>query len=66
MKIKKMLIDTVGVKLRYEKIIQKILENESKNLSLNVAQIIADTKTEPVEQTLTKTLVSVNQTLAPR
>ena len=66
MKIKKMLIDTVGVKLRYEKIIQKFLENESKNLSLNVAQIIADTKTELVEQTLTKTLVSVNQTLIPR
>jgi hypothetical protein len=66
MKIKKMLIDTVGVKLRYEKIIQKILENESKNLSLNVAQIIADTKTEPVEQNLTKTLVPVNLILTPR
>ena len=58
-----MLINTVAVKLRYERIIQDILESERNNLSFSAREIIANTKTVPVKQVLAETSLPVKQSL---
>ena len=58
-----MLINTVAVKLRYERIIQDILESERNNLSFSAREIIANTKIVPVKQVLAETSLPVKQSL---